>query len=201
MGVLRWAVLGLSAAAGAVAMNLWIDRQARGACVRDVASVPRRAVAIVPGARVLPDGRPSIALEDRLLAALELYRAGRVDAILVSGNRRAPEHDEPAAMRRWLVARGVAGEQVIEDPAGLRTLDTMQRAAQVYGVRGAVVCTQEFHLHRAVFLAQRAGIDAVGVRADRRSYRNLGRNKRREFLAKVRAFVDSYVLRAGGLRR
>ena len=105
------------------------------------------------------------------------------------------EYDEPNAMRRWLVDRGVPDEHVFMDHAGLRTLDTMERAAKVFLVRSAIVCTQQFHLHRAVFLAQRAGIDAVGVRADRRRYLNRRRDALREFVAKSVAFLDSYVWR------
>jgi SanA protein len=155
---------------------------------------PPRLVAIVPGCRVHPDGTPSAMLEDRLAAALALYRAGKVEKILVSGDHGAPEYDEVAAMRRWLEARGVAGEDVFSDHAGFRTLDTMMRAAEVFGVEGAIVCTQRFHLARAVFLARRAGIDAVGVPADRRVYKGARLNELRETYARAAAFLDVNVL-------
>jgi SanA protein len=158
---------------------------------------PQRFVAIVPGCRVHPDGTPSAMLEDRLATALALYRAGKVEKILVSGDHGAPEYDEVTAMRRWLEARGAKGEDVFSDHAGFRTLDTMVRAAEVFGVEGAIVCTQRFHLARAVFLARRAGIDAVGVPADRRTYRGARLNELRETYARAAAFLDVRVLGKG----
>jgi SanA protein len=178
----------------AVVTNAWVDRYARPHMYEDVESVPARKVALVPGCRVFTDGTPSPALADRLTAARELYLAGKVRKILASGDHRAPEYDETNAMRTWLVERGVPSDEIYLDHAGLRTLDTMQRAARVFGVESAVVCTQRFHLPRAVFLARRSGIDAVGVVADRRIYQKRDRDRLREFFAKSVSFVDSYVI-------
>jgi SanA protein len=186
----------LSGFAGAAVMNWWIARYARDFCFSHVAELPRRQVAIVLGAKVLANGTPSTALEDRLEAALELWRAELVSEVLVSGDAHAAEHDEPLAMRRWLVEQGVPEDRVRCDPAGFRTLDTMQRAASVFRVPSAVVCTQGFHLPRAVFLARRAGIDAVGLAADGR-YRTRADNHVREIGARAVAFIESYVLRKG----
>jgi len=150
----------------------------------------------VPGARVHPDGRPYPVLVDRLEAARRLYEAGKVRRILVSGDHAQKGYDEPNGMRRWLLDRGVPSEDVFMDHAGVRTLDTMQRAAHVFEVRDAVVCTQRFHLARSVFLARQAGIDAVGIVADRRTYGDPRYNAAREMLARTRAFADVYVLGA-----
>jgi len=157
---------------------------------RAIASVPAREVAIVPGARIWDDGQPSMILEDRLQAALELHRAGKVRRILVSGDHSRTEYDEVNAMRRWLVDRGVPSDDVFMDHAGLRTLDTMQRAARVFGVRAAIVCTQDFHLARALYLARDAGIDAVGFVADRRAYPQAVHDQVRETLATAAAVLD-----------
>jgi SanA protein len=146
---------------------------------------------------VYADGTPSAVLEDRLLAALSLYRGGKVRMILVSGDHGRKEYDEVGAMARWLGERGVPGSDVVLDHAGFRTLDTMARAARVFQVRSAVVCTQEFHLPRAVFLARRAGIDAVGLRANRRRYRHEVHDSVRETAATAWAIVDSYMLHRG----
>lgn len=191
------AVVGASlvACGAALGAGWWIERSARPYIHNDVGSVPARQVAIVLGARVYADGTPSVTLADRLRAALELYRAGRCERILVSGDHAAPEYDEVNAMWRWLRKRGVPEAHVFLDHAGVRTLDTMQRAARVFEVQGAVICTQEFHLARSVFLARRAGIDAVGLVADRRTYAHDRRNRLREVLARSVAFVDSYLTR------
>lgn len=179
---------------GALFTNGWVETLARPHIFEDVDSVPRREVALVPGCRVYTDGTPSPALADRLATARDLYLADRVDKILVSGDHEAPEYDETNAMWRWLTERGVPASVVYLDHAGLRTLDTMQRAARVFGVERAIVCTQRFHLARSVFLARRSGIDAVGVVADRRIYKKRNRDRLREFFAKSVSFVDSYVL-------
>lgn len=147
-------------------------------------------VAIVPGARVWPSGEPSAALADRLECARALYEGGVVQRVLVSGDHGAVEYDEPNAMRSWLLERGVESADVFMDHAGFRTLDTMQRASAVFGVRRAVVCTQRFHLPRSVFLARHAGIDAVGVVSDRREYPAALYDGLRETLARARAYVD-----------
>ncbi len=136
------------------------------------------------GAYVFPDGTPSDMLADRLVAGLALLRAGAVTRVLVSGG---PE--EAAAMAAWLERRGVVRPALVVDPAGLRTWATMVRAAQL-GVRRAVICTQRFHLPRSLFLAQAAGIAAVGLVADARCYGGEAANGRREAVARMRAWID-----------
>jgi SanA protein len=179
---------------GAVVTNGWVETYSRPHIYEDVDSVPGREVALVPGCRVYSDGTPSPALADRLATARDLYLAGKVRKILVSGDHQAPEYDETNAMRRWLTERGVPSRDIYLDHAGLRTFDTMARAALVFGVEEAIVCTQRFHLARSVFLARRSGIDAVGVVADRRVYKKRVRDRLRELVAKSVSFLDSYVL-------
>ncbi len=117
-----------------------------------------RPVALVLGAGLRRDGRPSLLLARRLDIAADLYHRGTVDAVLVSG-----ADDEPAAMRTHLLAAGVPDAKIVGDAAGIRTWDSCVRAHEVYGVRSAIVVTQEFHLPRAVALCAAAGIDATGV--------------------------------------
>ena len=177
-----------------IASSAWIERASATRIVRRVADAPARTVAIVLGARVYPDGSPSPMLEDRLETARALYIAGKVRRILVSGDHGTRGYDEVNGMHRWLVRHGVPERDVFLDHAGLRTLDTMARAAKVFGVRDAIVCTQEFHLARAVFLARHAGIDAVGIVSDRRRYGTEGASRFRELFARSRAVLDVHVL-------
>lgn len=192
LGDLAWAAAGLGAG-GPVALaaaGVWVGRSAAPHLYDDPGRVPARRTAIVPGARVHPDGRPFPVLVDRLEAALGLLSAGPVERILVSGcAHRDGTHDEPAGMVRWLVGRGVPTHRIDVDRAGYRTLSTMVRAAEM-GVREAVVCTQRFHLARSVFLARHAGIDAVGLAADRRMYRRRHKDAAREIFARYRAVTD-----------
>lgn len=151
---------------------------------------PRRDVAIVLGAGMAAPGRPGPVLQDRLALALDLYERGRVERILVSGDNDGRGIDEVNAMREWLVTRGVPPADVYMDHAGFRTHDTMQRAAQVFAVRRAIVCTQAFHLPRSVFLARHAGIDAIGVAAPPRRWHETRSARLREGLARVKAVAD-----------
>ncbi len=181
-----------------VASNLWILRYAdeylHERPYHASLAPSAETIAIVPGAYVI-GLRPSSALRDRLQTALELYEDGTVSRILVSGDHGRTNYDEVGAMQHWLLSRGVAEQDIVLDHAGFRTLDTMVRARNVFGVRHAIVCTQRFHLARAVFLARRAGIDARGVVADRMRYAAHYWNHIREALARPAAVVDSYVLR------
>src|SRR5688572_9752409 len=147
-----------------VAVSIWVRREIAGHLYDEVHVCPPREVAIVPGASVHRSGKPSPVVEARLAAALALLRGKQARKILVSGDHRQGEYDEVESMKRWLVRAGVPATAILVDRAGLRTFDSMERAARVFGVKSAVVCTQGFHLLRAVFLARRAGIDAVGLR-------------------------------------
>jgi SanA protein len=160
-----------------------------------LSEAPARPVVIVLGARVSPAGRPFAALEDRLLCALDLVRSGRAEYVLVSGDHGRVNYDEANAMRRFLVERGVPSERVYMDHAGFRTLDTMARARALYSVREASICTNRFHLARSLWLARSFGIDAVGVDADRRVYPARRFDATREWLARVKAVLDTDVLR------
>lgn len=157
------------------------------------ADVPSRQAAIVPGALVFRDGRPSDILADRLETALELYRSGKVRKILVSGDHGRTEYDEANAMRRWLASRGVPAADVFMDHAGFDTCDTMLRARKVFRVDSAVVVTQTFHLPRAVYAARCAGIDAVGLKADRHRYCKQALNELRETLARAKSFAELHL--------
>jgi vancomycin permeability regulator SanA len=153
----------LLAFAGVAGANAWVAHAARGRAYASVDAVPARSVAIVPGARVI-NGKPFVHLEARLQMALSLYQGGRVKAILVSGNETA-ESAEVKAMTDWLLERGVERKDIIADTGGSRTRETMNRAADVFDIHDAVVCTQDVNVERSVFLARQAGIDAVAVGA------------------------------------
>lgn len=128
----------------------------------DVGSVDDAPVAMVLGAAVW-DGEPSPFLAARLDVAVELWRAGTVRAVLVSGDNRAADYDEPGAMQRYLTAHGVPEDRIVKDPAGNNTYDSCRRARDVYGATEMVVVTQDYHLPRTVTACRALGIDAVGV--------------------------------------
>jgi vancomycin permeability regulator SanA len=145
--------------------SLWVRAGAFGH-VYDEGAVPSAPVAIVLGAEVYPDGEPSPFLAARLDIAKRLLDAGKVRAILVSGDHSRWEYDEPGAMQVYLVARGVPAARVVLDYAGFDTYDSCARAKRIFGVRKAIVVTQSYHIDRAVTLCRSQGIDASGVGDD-----------------------------------
>ena len=134
-------------------------------------NVPARRVAIVFGAGLLRDGSPAPVLRDRVATAANLYFDGKVEKLLMSGDNRFLEHNEPGAMRTFAMELGVPEEDIVLDYAGRRTYDSCYRARQIFGVNGAILVTQGFHLPRAIYLCNNLGVSAVGVPADRREYR------------------------------
>lgn len=126
-------------------------------------AVPPAPVALVLGAEVYPDGRPSSFLAGRLDLAARLLRAGTVQVLLLSGDAGAPEYDEPTAMRRYLIAAGVPADRLVVDPFGLDTYDSCLRAQRVFEITDVVVVTQSYHLPRAVGTARALGLRAEGV--------------------------------------
>src|SRR4051812_29796874 len=122
-----------------------------------VAAQPHAQVAIVPGALVDPRGHMSTMLADRVRGAVELYRAGKVDRILVSGDHHRLGYDETDTMRDAVVQTGVPARDVFTDYAGFDTWSTMARAKRIFGVKSAIVVTQGFHMARAIDLGKAAG--------------------------------------------
>jgi SanA protein len=122
-----------------------------------------RPVAIVFGAGLNPDGSPMPALEDRILFAANLYKAGKVQILLMSGDRLSDAYDEPAAMLAYAVKLGVPEQAIILDNAGFRTYDTCYRAKNFFHVDSAILVTTDYHLPRVLFLCNSLGIDSIGI--------------------------------------
>lgn len=163
----------------------------------DAAGVPEAPVAIVFGAGLKKNGQPSDVLKDRLKTTLALYKAGKVEKILVSGDNRFENYNEPEAMYNYLVDAGVPKKDLVEDFAGRRTFDTCVRAREVFGVEKAILVTQEFHLRRALFTCEGVGIESTGVSATLQPYVLDKYYKWREFAAVYVAFLNVYVWEPG----
>lgn len=144
---------------------IWV-RVASSGRIYTLDGVPDRPVALVLGAQVYDDGTPSAFLAARLALARDLYRAGKVRAVLVSGDNMDFSYNEPDTMRAWLIAEGLPASKVVADYAGFDTSDSCQRANRIFGATGLIVLTQSYHIRRAVALCRDAGIDAVGVGDD-----------------------------------
>jgi SanA protein len=148
-----------------LAASLYVSLAYRGRIVAAQAA-PEAPVALVFGAGLAAVREPSPVLAERLDKAVELYRAGRVKRLLVSGDNSDRRHDETRAMVAYVRARGVPEADVDADFAGLSTYDSCVRAHRVFEVQRALLVTQAFHLPRALFIANSIGMDAHGVAAD-----------------------------------
>ncbi|MFJ9672647.1 vancomycin high temperature exclusion protein [Streptomyces sp. NPDC101221] len=158
--------------------------------LRTTADVPHTEVAVVFGAG-LWDGEPSPYLAHRLDAAARLYRAGRIEVVLVTGDNSREEYDEPDAMRAYLVRHGVPDGRIVGDYAGFDTWDSCVRAKKIFGVDRAVLISQGFHIRRAVALCQEAGVTSYGVGVDDKHDVTWYYGGAREILAAGKAALDA----------
>jgi SanA protein len=139
--------------------------------IYDLQNAPQKPVAIVFGAGLTRDGYPTTVLRDRIEAAARLFFAGKVQKILMSGDNRFTDYNEPGAMRAYALRLGIPDQAIVLDYAGRRTYDTCYRAKVIFGVQKALLVTQSFHQPRALYLCNALGIQADGVSADLHPYR------------------------------
>jgi SanA protein len=161
----------------------------------DVQNAPQKPVAIVFGAGLTRDGRPTSVLRDRVETAAELYFTGKVKKILMSGDNRFSDYNEPGAMRAYALSLGVPDQAIVLDYAGRRSYDTCYRAKAIFGVQQALLVTQNFHLPRALYLCNALGIQADGVSADLHPYRDSVQFiwNLRELPASLTAILDVHI--------
>ncbi len=148
---------------------------------------------LVLGASVYKNGRLSDMYRDRAQTALDLYKAGKAPVILVSGDNSTAEYDEVTPVKQFLIDNGVASSSIVLDYAGFDTYDSVYRARDIFGVTSTIIVTQAFHLPRALYIADRLGIDAQGVSADLRNYRTINYLHLREYGARVKAWWNILV--------
>ena len=160
-------------------------------------NVPNAKVGIVFGAGLLRDGTPTAVLQDRVKTGVELYKKGAIDKLLMSGDNRFENYNEPVAMRDFALSLGVPSEDIVLDYAGRRTYDTCYRARHIFGLTEALLITQKFHLPRAIYTCNRLGVQSAGVIADQRPYRKSAYFywQIRELFATSTAFLDIWVLK------
>jgi SanA protein len=158
---------------------------------------PNKRVAIVFGAGLRHDGTPTRVLRDRVETAAELYFSGKVEKLLLSGDNRFIEYNEPGAMLDYAIQLGIPEDALVLDYAGRSTYDTCYRAHHIFNIKDALLVTQQFHLPRALYTCSALGIDAVGVSADRNIYRQVTRAlwNIRELPATMNAMIEIHILR------
>jgi SanA protein len=163
--------------------------------IRSLDSVSKARVAIVFGAGLERNGSPTPILRDRVETAVLLYKSGKAEKLLMSGDNRFVDYNEPGAMRAYAIELGVPERDIVLDYAGRRTYDTCLRARKIFGLNNAILVTQTFHLPRALFTCNQLGLQAEGVPADRRTYSLISQVSwnAREVPASLKALWDVWV--------
>lgn len=175
--------------------NQYVEKSTEEYLFEAVSDVPEVDVALVLGTSAKNVwGSTNIFFRHRMDAAASLYRSGKVKHLLLSGDNHTRSYNEPEAMRKALMARGIPAHAITLDFAGFRTFDSVVRAKRVFGQKKVIVVSQPFHNSRAVFIARRKGIQAWGYNAQRVSTRVSPKTYIREYFARVKAVLDVHVL-------
>ncbi len=164
----------------------WISFKAKGLTYDDIDTIPKNKVGLVLGAsKWAPSGNINLFYKHRVDAAVALYKAGKIDYILVSGDNGRKDYDEPTDFKNDLVANGIPAEHIFLDYAGFRTLDSIVRAKKIFGQNAITIISQKFHNERAIYIAQHNDIDAVAYNA-----KDVYKTPPREYLARTKARLD-----------
>lgn len=159
--------------------------------------LPHVGFGLVLGTAPTLDGEPNLFFWTRMDAAARLYESGRVQSLLLSGDASTPGYDEPNAMKEALIKLGVPEQNLVVDFAGLRTLDSILRAKRVFGIDRCIIVTDDFHLPRALFIAQLEGLQATGFEPTPLPRSVSRATYAREILARTRVWIDMKLLRLG----
>lgn len=177
---------------GALCINVYVKNVCGKYILLSEDAVNKDAECIVVlGCGVKSDGTPSDMLEDRLIRGIELYKAGAASKLLMSGDHGSDEYDEVGAMKRYAIEAGVPAEDIFMDHAGFSTYESIYRAKEIFGVKKLIIVTQEYHLYRALYIAQSLGMEAYGVASDYRTYAGQSMRDVRELLARCKDFFIS----------
>lgn len=174
----------------------WVSWRSSNNIYTDVQALPATHTLLLLGtSKRLSDGDPNPFFHNRMQAAAMLYKSGKVQRLILSGEHSSNYYNEPKDMRQALLALGVPAEAIYMDYAGLRTFDSVLRARAVFGATQVVIVSQRFHIERALFIAQAKGIAAIGFAAPDPEPWWFGlRVQARELLARVNVVLDLYIL-------
>lgn len=179
---------------GIILCNLWICGSTHQDIYDRAEDVPPHNVGLVLGtSRFIAPKIPNPHFINRVEAATRLFQSGNVKHLLVSGDNRTDYYNEPRDLRASLIEQGVPATRITCDFAGLRTLDSVIRAGEVFGQKQLVIISDDFHVPRAVFIARAKGIDAVGLKCARVPRKRSQRSRSREWFARVKAVLDLYL--------
>lgn len=191
-------IIGAASTVAPFVLSSYVNAATSQRRFNNVEQVPSKPVAIVFGAGIRPDGTPSPMLADRVEAAIKLYKQGHVSKLLMTGDNSREDYNEVGVMQQYAVERGVPIEDITLDHAGFSTYESCYRAKEIFGVKQAVLVTQNFHLPRAVYTCDRLGIDSVGFGTrdwENYSSSTVSKYTMREKLSMVKAVWEIHVTR------
>jgi SanA protein len=194
--VFKWVLAGLAFSLLLIIIsNYWIISSTKTQLYSDVSAIPARKVGLVLGAsKKTTRATDNLYFTYRMQAAYELYKTGKVRFLLLSGDNHVKGYDEPSDMREALIALGVPDSCIVLDYAGFRTLDSVVRCKEVFGEDSITIVSQEFHNQRALFIANKNNIDAIGFNAKEVNKNYSFKTRIREYFARVKCVLDIYVL-------
>jgi SanA protein len=175
--------------------NSWINRSTVSQLYNDSSTIPVRKVGLVLGAsKNTIRGTNNLYFTYRMQAAYELYKTGKVQYLLLSGDNHTEGYDEPTDMRDALIRLGVPDSCIVLDYAGFRTLDSVVRCREVFGEDSITIISQEFHNQRALFIANKSGVHAIAFNAQEVDKNYSLKTRIREYFARVKCVLDIYIL-------
>lgn len=176
--------------------NYWVVKQARGATYHSLVEMPKNPVGLVLGtSKRVRGGQENLFFKYRMQAAVDLFNAGKIKFIIVSGDNSIMEYNETRDMKKALIEMGIPEDKIVEDFAGFSTLDSVLRAKEVFGQDSVTIISQEFHNERAIFIAKNHDIYALGFNAKDVPQNYGTMTHTREYFARVKALIDIYVLK------
>ena len=189
-------ILAAATAVYAISVDLYVRNayEDRILPIEDAAKLEDIDAVVVLGCQVKADGTPSSMLSDRVATGVDVYNTGVAPVLFMSGDNEKPEYNETGKMYLLAVERGVPGSVIEIDPYGLSTYDSMWRLKNVYGCKRILVVTQEYHLRRAIYDAEKMGMEAWGVSASVRTYAGQTFRDIREILARNKDFLFTWFM-------
>ncbi|MCB9244932.1 MAG: YdcF family protein [Flavobacteriales bacterium] len=184
-------LFGIISLIGIYSANRLVERAAAEKVFNSTEIIPHNKVGLFLGTgKFLANGEINLYYAHRIEAAVELFKAGKVDFILVSGDNSTRDYDEPSTIREDLIRKGIPPDKIYLDYAGFRTLDSVVRCKEIFGQNSITIISQQFHNERALYIAKRNGIDAVGFNARDVSVHYGLKTKLRERFARVKMVLD-----------
>lgn len=173
-------------------LNLQTEKQSIAKIFNHPTKLPQAQTIMILGASVKSNKIMSDMLKDRADTAIEAFNNNKAQTILISGDGKDKNYNEVEVVKKYLLEQGIPQEKILLDYYGFDTYDSLYRARDVFGINHLIISTQNFHLPRAIFIAQSLGIEAYGIIADKNTYKNIELNIGRELLATIKAYLDVF---------